>query len=283
MVTAMELLIGKIRNISTLPAIVFEIIKTSNNPASSAKDLNNIVTKDQAIAAKLLQMANSSYYGLSGKVKDLERAIALLGFNTVRALALSISILDCFKGPSQSGYFNRGEFWEHSMGVAILSKIFAEKRGRRLNIEEAYIGGLLHDLGTIILDQFFHEKFAKILELVYESNIDFLEAEKMVIGLDHAQFGAKIAVAWDYPGLLVSMIGNHHNPEYNGDFVDYCHAVYLGNVFECRFKNRGDKRARELDENIARKFLTGDEQVEIIEVQFEAEMERNRAIIKLFH
>ena len=278
----MELLTDTIKNISTLPAVIIQIIKTTNNPASSAHDLNKIITKDQAIAAKILQMANSSYYELSGKVKDLDRAITLLGFNTVRTLALSISILDHFKGRSQSGYFNRGQFWEHSMGVAILSKIFAEKRGGRLNVEEAYIGGLLHDLGTIILDQFFHEKFAKILELVYESNIDFLEAEKMVIGIDHAQFGAKIAVAWDYPQMLVSMIGNHHNPEYDGDFVDYCHAVYLGNVFECRFKNRGGKRARELDENIAQKFYTGDEQMEFIEVQFEAEMERNREIIRLF-
>jgi len=283
MVVIVELLISRIRNISTLPAIVFEIIKTTNNPASSARDLNNIVTKDQAIAAKLLQMANSSYYGLSTKVKDLERAIALLGFNTVRSLALSISILDHFNGVSSSEYFNHGKFWEHSMGVAVLSKMLAEKWGKKFNPEEAYIGGLLHDLGIIVLDQFSHEDFAKILLLIYESDIDFLEAEKMVIGHDHAYLGAELAASWDFPELLITMISKHHNPEYNGNYTDYCHMVYLANVLDYIFTYSEDKRVPKLNEMVLQKFIPDDEQMGILRVKFETEMESNRAILKLFH
>jgi len=273
----------KIRNIPTLPAIVIQIIKTTNNPTSSARDLNKIITNDQAIAAKILQMANSSFYGLSTKVNNLNRAITLLGFNTVRSLALSISIVDHFKGQSLNDYFNRGKFWEHSMGVAMLSKMLAEKRGGRLNPEEAYIGGLLHDLGVIILDQFFQDKFSKILQLIYETDVNFLEAELLVIGQDHAGFGAEIAAAWNYPELLVATIGNHHNPEYNGDYTEYCNAIYLANYFEYRFNDPGARRVPELNQKIVGRFISDDEQMEILKVKFEAETERNREILRLFH
>jgi putative nucleotidyltransferase with HDIG domain len=282
--TAVETLREKIRNIPTLPAIVIQVIKTTNNPTSSARDLNKIITNDQAIAAKILQMANSSFYGLSAKVNNLNRAITLLGFNTVRSLALSISIVDHFSGKSSSSYFNRGKFWEHSMGVAMLSKMLAEKKGGRLNPEEAYIAGLLHDLGVIILDQFFQDKFSEILKLIYEADINFLEAEETIIGQNHALFGAEIAQAWNYPEILVDATANHHNPTYNGDYVDISNAVYLANILEYRFNdNTDDKRATELDEEILKRFIEDDEQMEILKVKFEAETERNREILKLFH
>ena len=281
--TFAEALKEKIRNIPTLPAIVIQIIKTTNNPTSSARDLNKIITNDQAIAAKILQMANSSFYGLSAKVNNLNRAITLLGFNTVRSLALSISIVDHFKGQSLSDHFNRGKFWEHSMGVAMLSKMLAEKRGGRLNPEEAYIGGLLHDLGIIILDQFFQDKFTKILQLIYETDMNFLEAEVLAIDQDHAHFGGEIATAWNYPEMLVAMINNHHDPDFEGDFADYCNAVYLANYFEYAFNNSEDKRIPELSQKVLQKFISDEEQMEILKVKFEAETERNREILKLFH
>ena len=283
MVVCVEPLINKIRNISTLPAIVIQVIKTTNDPASSAKDLNNIITKDQAIAAKILQMANSSYYELATKVKDLERAIALLGFNTVRSLALSISILEHFNGESKSKYFDPGRFWEHCMGVAVIARMLAEKRGRKFNPEEAYIGGLLHDLGIVILDQFFHDKFARVLRLIYEADADFLEAEQKVIGHNHAQFGAEVAIAWGYPEVLVNMIGKHHEPEFHGNNADYCHAVYLANVLDYIFTYSEDKRVPALDETILREFIPDDEQMETMRGKFELEMENNREILKLFH
>lgn len=281
--TTVETIRESIRNIPTLPAIVIQVIQTTNNPTSSARDLNKIITNDQAIVAKILQMANSSFYGLSAKVNNLNRAITLLGFNTVRSLALSISVVDHFKGQSSSEYFVRGRFWEHSMGVAMLSKMLAEKKGGRLNVDEAYIAGLLHDIGVIILDQFFQEKFSEILKLIHEGGMDFLEAEETIIGRDHARFGAVVTEAWNYPETLVATIANHHNPGYEGDHADFVHAVYLANILEYRFNNNSDsKRAVEADEEILKKFIPDDEQMEIVKVKFEAETERNREILKLF-
>ena len=281
--TAVETLKDSIRNIPTLPAIVIQIIKTTNNPASSARDLNKIITNDQAIAAKILQMANSSFYGLPSRINNLNRAITLLGFNTVRSLALSISVVDHFKGESSSGYFNRGKFWEHSMGVAILSRMLAETRGGRLNYEEAYIAGLLHDLGIIILDQFYQDKFSAILKLIYESDINFLEAEETVIGQNHAVLGAQVAEAWNYPDTLVTALTNHHNPSYEGPNIDYAQVVYLANILEYRFNENPDlKRATEVDEKVLKEFISDREQMDILKVKFEAETERNSEILKLF-
>lgn len=281
--TTVETIRESIRNVPTLPAIVIQVIQTTNNPTSSARDLNKIITNDQAIVAKILQMANSSFYGLSARVNNLNRAITLLGFNTVRSLALSISVVDHFKGQSSSQYFNRGKFWEHSMGVAMVSKMLAEKKGGHLNADEAYIAGLLHDIGVIILDQFFQDKFSEILKLNHEGGMDFLEAEETIIGRDHARFGAVVTEAWNYPEVLITTIANHHNPGYDGAHADFVHAVYLANCLEYRFNpNTTSNRTVVADEEILKKFLPDDEQLEIIKVKFEAETERNREILKLF-
>ncbi len=283
--TTVDTIRDTIRNIPTLPAIVIQVIQTTNNPGSSARDLNKIIMNDQAIVAKILQMANSSFYGLSAKVNNLNRAITLLGFNTVRSLALSISVVDHFKGQSSSEYFNRGKFWEHSMGVAMLSKMLADKHGSgKINPDEAYISGLLHDIGIIILDQFFQEKFADILKLIYEGDMNFLEAEETIIGRDHARFGAVVTEAWNYPETLVATIANHHNKDYDGDHADFIHAIYLANILEYKFTgNSEDKRAPEADPEILAKFIPDDEHMDVIKVKFEAETERNREILKLFH
>ncbi len=271
-----------IKNVPTLPSIVIQVIKTTNDPTSSARDLNKIITNDQAISAKVLQMANSPFYGLSSKVNNLNRAITLLGFNTVRSLALSISMVDHFKGKSSSEYFNRGRFWEHSLGVAMLARMIASKRPN-LNPDEAYIAGLVHDLGIIIMDQFFQNEFSMILNLVHEEDMPMLEAERKVTGQDHAEFGAAVSAEWKYPDFLTVSLGQHHNPDYTGEHQEMANAVYLANWLEYRFnENHEDRNLPEPDQVIFDRFIDDDEQLEILQVKFEAETERNQAILKLF-
>jgi putative nucleotidyltransferase with HDIG domain len=279
---AIHLAKEKIKNIPTLPAIVIQIIKTTNDPTSSARDLNKILTNDQAIAAKILQMANSPFYGLSSKVNNLNRAITLLGFNTVRSLALSISMVDHFKGKSSSEYFNRGRFWEHSLGVAMISKMLTAKYPE-VNGEEAYMSGLLHDLGIIIMDQFFQEEYSRVLKLVFEDGRALLDAEVEVCGQDHAQFAAAIAETWKYPRFLVDSIANHHNPGYTGENQQISRIVYLANTLEYLLNDTGGGGyAPEPNPDILAEFVANQEQMEILKVKFEAETERHRGMLKLF-
>ena len=271
-----------IKNIPTLPAIIIQIIKTTNDPTSSARDLNKIITNDQAISAKVLQLANSPFYGLSSKVSNLNRAITLLGFNTVRSLALSISMVDHFKGKSSNKYFNRGRFWEHSLGVAMLSRMLAAKR-HGINPEEAYLAGLLHDFGIIILDQFFQNEFSEVLMLVHEQSMPMLEAEKQVCGYDHAELAGLVSMEWKYPEYLTISLRNHHNPHYSGEYEEMANAIYLANCLEHRFnKEHETANSPEADPVIQERFIEDDEQLDILQVKFEAETERNQAILKLF-
>ncbi len=278
----LEVAKDKIKNIPTLPAIVIQIIKTTNDPTSSARDINKIIINDQAIAAKILQMANSPFYGLSSKVNNLNRAITLLGFNTVRSLALSISMVDHFKGKSSNEYFNRGRFWEHSLGVAMLSRMLAGKTNN-VNPEEAYMAGLLHDLGIVILDQFFQDEYSAILKLIYEKGRLPLEAEVEIAGQDHAHFAGEIAQIWKYPDFLVAAIRNHHTPDFHGEHEDYAHVVCLANAMEYKFNQAaGTDWQAKADAGLLARFVPDDEQIEILKVKFEAETERNRGILKLF-
>jgi putative nucleotidyltransferase with HDIG domain len=278
---ALQVAKEKIKNIPTLPAIVIQIIKTTNDPTSSARDLNKILINDQAIAAKILQMANSPFYGLSSKVNNLNRGITLLGFNTVRSLALSISMVDHFKGKSSSEHFNRGRFWEHSLGVAMLAKMLASKQ-TGVNPEEAYMSGLLHDLGIIIMDQFFQDEFSDVMKLVHEKGMDLLDAEKEVWGLDHAHFAGEIAEAWKYPDFLVITITHHHNPGYKGEHQDIANIVCLANSLEYCLNEHEEKWIPELESGIMARLIPDEEQMEILKVKFEAETERHRGILKLF-
>ncbi len=271
-----------IKNIPTLPAIVIQIIKTTNDPTSSARDLNKIITNDQAISAKVLQLANSPFYGLSSRVSNLNRAITLLGFNTVRSLALSISMVDHFKGKSSNKYFNRSRFWEHSIGVAMLARMLAAKR-QSINPEEAFLAGLLHDFGIIILDQFFQNEFSEVLKLVYEEGMPMLEAEVQICGYDHAELAALVSMEWKYPEYLTTSLRNHHNPQYSGEYEEMANAIYLANCLEYRFNEEHETRnPPEADPVIQERFIEDDEQLDILQVKFEAETERNQAILKLF-
>lgn len=271
-----------IKNIPTLPAIIIQIIKTTNDPTSSARDLNKIITNDQAISAKVLQLANSPFYGLSSRVTNLNRAITLLGFNTVRSLALSISMVDHFKGKSSNKYFNRGRFWEHSLGVAMLAKMLATKR-HGINPEEAYLAGLLHDFGIIIMDQFFQNEFSEILRLVHEQSMPMLRAEKYVCGYDHAELAGLISTEWKYPEFLTVSLSNHHTPDYSGDHAEMANAIYLANCLEYRFNEELETRdPPEADPVVQEKFIENDEQLDILKVKFEAETERSQEVLKLF-
>ncbi|MDR3164516.1 MAG: HDOD domain-containing protein [Synergistaceae bacterium] len=202
----------RVKDIPSLPQFVIETLKKLDDPKSSASDVGEILRKDESLVLRILRLANSAYYGLSRKITVVPEAISYLGFKTVKSIVLAASVYK-FMDSSFTGYsLDRGEMWRHSQGVAATSRYLCEKV-RAGDPEEAYIGGLMHDIGKIVLNDYVRFGYSIILRLVEEDGIPFCDAERQVLGFDHAQVGGLVMEQWNLPDVYSYVTIYHHTPE----------------------------------------------------------------------
>jgi HD-like signal output (HDOD) protein len=202
----------KIENLPTLPVVAQQIQKLIGNPNSNMAQIASIITKDQAIAARVIRLINSAFYGLGGRVTSIQQAIVLLGLNTVKNLVTGVAIVKMFEdskgGPS---LFNREMFWMHTFACALGARMIAinlhEERP-----EDFFLAGLLHDVGILVLDQYFHNDFIAVLKYSVCNKTDFLKAEQQVLGTSHGEIGEFLARKWKVPEYLSHAIRHHHAP-----------------------------------------------------------------------
>lgn len=191
--------------------IMSKILKVIDNPASSAVDIEKVIRYDQILASRVLRMANSAYYGYGGKISTISQAIVVLGLNTLRALLFTASASRIMNKRLFGYRLREGEFWQYSVLTAIGSRILAEKV-KYSNIEEAFIAGLLHDIGMLILDVHVKNNFKLIKEVKEKKSIPWYEAETEILGINHSHVGRRLAESWNFPPILVEVLGYHHNP-----------------------------------------------------------------------
>lgn len=198
-----------------MPQVVMKAQKAVADSRTGGKQLARILQTDQAIVTSVLKIANSAYYGLSGRVSSIEKACVILGHRTVKDLIMTTGASNLL-GKKLKGYgFDSGELWRHSMAVGIASKMIAAKIKPELS-DDAYLSGLLHDSGKIILDPYILER-KKAFDLFLESGDHTnYEAEKHILGFDHAEIASKICRKWNIPKEITTAIKNHHHPSVSG-------------------------------------------------------------------
>jgi len=205
---------SKIDELPTLPTVVPKLLNLTESATSDASDITDAISRDPALTSKILKVANSAYYGFPQGIKDLERAVVLLGFNLVKSLALSIGVFHSLPGGKKSSCFSRKELWFHSVAVATVMKELGKRFGQGDNHEYLFIVGLLHDIGMVVLDQFFSELFEQALEGAHDlKKTEFYLAERKVIGFDHGEVGAMLLERWRFPKVISNPIAIHHQPE----------------------------------------------------------------------
>lgn len=190
-----------------LPAVVVKVQQVAQNEKSSALDLAQVILRDQVLTSKLLRIANSAYYG--HKVFTVNHAIVMLGFETVRNITLSLvshSVLN--KLIQTKGY---QEFWHHSIGTAIAAQKIAQIKKHLILVvpEEAFVAGLVHDVGKMILYHFYDNEYKRVLDLVAKGD-SYTKAERKVLDIDHQMAGRLLAEKWRFPTTLTDTIGGHH-------------------------------------------------------------------------
>lgn len=202
----------RVKDIPSLPQFVIETLKKLDDPKSSASDVGDTLRKDESLVLRILRLANSAYYGLSRKITVVPEAISYLGFKTVKSIVLAASVYKFMDGAFTGYSLDRGDLWRHSQAVAATSRFLSEKV-RAGDPEEAYIGGLMHDIGKIILNDYVRFGYSIILRLVDEDGVPFCEAERQVLGFDHAQVGGLVMEQWNLPDAYSYVTIYHHIPE----------------------------------------------------------------------
>ena len=204
-----ELLLSTVRELPALPAVLLELIELLRRDDVSADQLASRISHDQALAAKTLRLANSSFYGVPRQVKSVSDAIAVLGLRTLRTVVTTAVFTGSFK-PAPGNTFNFNAFWRHSIGTAVCAKLLAE--ATRLDAEAAFTLGLLHDIGRLVLASCFAQAHAQMLDHRQAHDTTVLESERAVLGIDHAEVGALMAEHWRFSPDLIMAIRHHHGP-----------------------------------------------------------------------
>ncbi len=191
-----------------LPQTLAEILKITGSEDSGVGDLTRIILRDPTLTAKLLKLANSVTYGQTSRVTTVNQAVLLLGFRAVKSLALSTAIYDMFSG--KNGFFEKElkQFWRHSLETAAYAQLFAARANYPVQ-EEAFVAGLIHDLGLIILAGMFPGRYEKLWRSTARKQ-GIVAAEDQELGLNHADAAAYLFTEWGLPEVLIDAVRYHH-------------------------------------------------------------------------
>lgn len=200
-----------IENLPAFPATVQKVSGLLGNPDYLIHELVGVIEYDQAITANILRMCNSAYFGFRYKISTVREAVAYLGRENLVRVVSAAGISKYYN--DVKGYYQEAtKLWEHSVGVAIMSLILSKRIYNRAD-SSLFTIGLLHDVGKVVLGEFVLDSFQQIMDLVTNHEYSFLEAEEEVIGINHAEVGAKIALLWNFPQELRDAIAHHHRPD----------------------------------------------------------------------
>ena len=205
-------IVAKVDELPSLPHIVVRVMELTEDPDSTAFDINEVINQDQNMTAQVLRMANSVYYGYSRRIATVTDAIVLIGFNAVRSIVLAASVSKILKKELSGYVMGEGELWRHSQGAAVFARLLAKKSKFR-SVELAYTATLLHDIGKLVLNSYLSESYQEVLKVVNEEKLPFNEVEDNLFGFNHATVGGKVAEKWNLPNDLVEAISYHHLPE----------------------------------------------------------------------
>lgn len=243
--------IESVTDLPTLPSVANQIIAMANSPRTNAADVGKMIEQDQALTAKVLKLVNSSFYGFPGQIKSIQHAVVIIGFNKVKNVVVTASVFDLSKG-RDANRLDLPRFWQHSLGTAIGAQVVATTIGGGLSPEDAFVGGLVHDLGKLIMDQFLPKEYAPVFDHITENPCLIMTAEKEILGFQHSLVGSWIAERWKLPPALHNAIRYHHKPMQAREDREMAISVHIGDILARALciGDPGDRRIPEIDQTL---------------------------------
>ena len=232
--STLDAIVSQVEDISTLPQVALRIMEVANDPDSGAGDVKEVLETDASLSSRVLRCVNSSQYATRGKITNLQQAIAYLGMQQIRNLAITASVNKMFASTEKIGPYYRAGLWRHMVAVGVCSRMIA-MRLKLKDFEDVFLAGLLHDIGIVLEDQHVHEQFCDILGSLEEGKT-LVAIEQAHLGFDHAALGSRVAKGWLFPDGVIAAIQHHHNVAgFKGEQINVVRCVELAN-FICSLK-----------------------------------------------
>jgi len=224
--SVMEKIILTTGDLPAMPHVANLAMQRLSDPEVSTDELHEIISRDQSLAARLLRIANSSCYARRREIKTINEAVVTIGFNTIKSIIISCAMHDFFKSFGLAEKY----IWEHSLGNALICRTIAKKI-KYPKIEEAFLAGLLHDVGKVVLYIKLPKKMLLIFQEVYQNpQLSFAALEKKLLGFTHAHVGGLVARKWNFAMDIVEAIGFHHHPDHAKLNLVLPHVVCLADA-----------------------------------------------------
>ncbi|NCC25344.1 MAG: HDOD domain-containing protein [Deltaproteobacteria bacterium] len=218
-----------VRDISlpTIPQVGIELQRVLEDPSSSATDLARVISMDPKLTASVLRMVNSALYNLRQPVETVHRAVAVLGTHQISSLALGTLLLNLFK-KNRPAPLDLNRFWKHSVACGVIARAMARTAGLE-DPERFFVAGLLHDIGRMVIMTEEPEVYRQVVQMAEGRNISLYDAERQILGYDHAKLGGMILRKWRFPLSLVSAVIYHHSPQFSVQHSTP-HVIHLANI-----------------------------------------------------
>ncbi len=222
-------ILTSIDSLPPFPEVAQRAMQVLNDPDSSTRNLVQIIEYDPGITATILRICNSAYFGLPTKISSLHQAVSYMGQKHLLTVLMAGSLLRYHQGRTPGYDLEQGELWRHSVSCSIASQILARKTGQH-QIHELFTAGLLHDIGKLVISIFVEQEFKEIVALARDSGISFLEAERQVLGMDHAEVGGRIVRIWNFPESICRCVEMHHRPNEAPEDDTLTPIIYLADI-----------------------------------------------------
>lgn len=279
-INEIQIVLARINDLPTLPVVASELIRVIGLKSTSMSQISDLMSNDQSITTKVLKIANSTYYGIRNRVDTLRTALVILGVNEITNIVLGVSLIKVFDKETEK-LFDHQAFWKHSIYTAHLARWLSKKLSIPFHGEE-FTAGLIHDIGKIILDQYFHEEFVNVrryMEL-FPQDQEY-EIEQKVLGATHMELGYWLADQWKIPSHIQSAIQYHHEPENATANIELCCLINIVNTISNYYVNpvRHERIYREIPTSFAWKQLNKMKKIKFADIENEVEEEIAKANI----
>ena len=290
----LELILQQLEALPTLPAVATRLLQLTGSDDSDARQVIDLVESDQALTAKVLAMCRTAEKGLNEAVTTVDRAVLLLGFEAIRNAVLSIKVLEVFADEPEPGEgpvkFSVAAFWRHSLAVAIASEMIAAaaRDAKELPPSEAFVCGLLHDVGKLALEHLLPKSYQRVVELTEQHQMNIADIERRVIGLDHQTVGKRLAEHWQLPHVITDSIWLHGAPLKTMPAIDHRKLVAVVGLADLIVRRQhigysGNYRLNEDPAEMAKSIGLSAATISQIVDRLHEELERRAAAMGLGH
>lgn len=221
-------ILREVTAIPSMPGVASKLLKLLNSPTASAAQVEDVLRYDPGLTANVLKMANSSYFGFVSKIGSIRRAVSMMGFKRISQLVVASCVSAIFEREIAGYELSPGDLWRHSVAVSLAAEEIS-RTCQLQGMEDLFTAGLLHDVGKLVMGDFVRDELVRIEEVVSEK-IPFIEAERQILGTDHAEIGALILRKWTFPEEIVTAVRWHHQPDALNPSDLLTDVVHLANV-----------------------------------------------------